>query len=37
MGPPKVVKPPVTSVQRPATSVKEQGLEAFKGWKPTVI
>ena len=34
---PKVPKPPVTSVQRPATSVKEQGLEAFKGWKPTVI
>ena len=33
------IKPssPVTGVQRPATSVREQGLEAFKGWKPTVI
>jgi len=30
-------KPPVTSVQRPATSVKEQAAEAFKGWKPKVI
>ena len=30
-------KPPVTSVQKPGLSVKEQGLEAFKGWKPTVI
>ena len=28
---------PVTGVKQPATSVKEQGLEAFKGWKPTVI
>jgi len=28
---------PVTSVQRPATSVKEQAAEAFKGWKPKVI
>ena len=28
---------PVTGVQKPATSVREQGLEAFKGWKPTVI
>jgi len=39
MGPPKVVKskPPVTGVQKPATSVKEQGLEAFKGWTPKVI
>ena len=27
---------PVTSVQRPATSVKD-AAEAFKGWKPTVI
>ena len=32
----KVPKPPVTSVQRPATSVKE--LPAWtKGWKPKVI
>ena len=30
-------KPPVTGVQRPATSVREQGLEAFKGWTPKVI
>ena len=39
MGPPKVVKPssPVTGVKQPATSVREQGLESFKGWKPTVI
>ena len=29
-------KSPVTSVQRPATSVKD-AAEAFKGWKPTVI
>ena len=28
---------PVTGVQRPATSVREQAAEAFKGWKPTVI
>jgi len=28
---------PVTGVQRPATSVKEQATEVFKGWKPTVI
>ena len=28
--------PPVASVQRPATSVKD-AAEAFKGWKPTVI
>ena len=28
---------PVTGVQKPVTSVKEQGLEAFKGWKPIVI
>ena len=32
----KTPKIPVTSVQRPATSVKE-AAEAFKGWKPTVI
>ena len=33
------IKPssPVTGVQRPATSVREQALESFKGWKPTVI
>ena len=32
----KVPKPPVTSVQRPATSVKE--LPAWtKGWKPKVL
>ena len=33
------IKPPspVTGVQRPATSVREQAAEAFKGWKPTVI
>ena len=39
MGPPKVVKSssPVTGVKQPATSVKEQALESFKGWKPTVI
>ena len=39
MGPPKVVKSssPVTGVKQPATSVREQGLESFKGWKPTVI
>ena len=30
-------KPPVTGVQRPATSDREQGLEAFKGWTPKVI
>ena len=37
---PKIpIKPPspVTGVQRPATSVREQAAEAFKGWKPTVI
>ena len=28
---------PVTSVQKPGLSVKEQATEAFKGWKPTVI
>jgi len=33
----KTPKPPVTSVQRPATSVKEQATEVFKGWKPRVI
>ena len=34
----KTPKTPVTSVQRPATSVKEQvTADAFKGWKPTVI
>ena len=32
----KTPKMPVTSVQRPATSVKD-AAEAFKGWKPTVI
>ena len=37
---PKIpIKPssPVTGVQRPVASVKEQAAEAFKGWKPTVI
>ena len=33
----KTPKMPVTSVQRPATSVREQAAKAFKGWKPTVI
>ncbi len=33
----KTLKSPVTSVQRPATSVKEQATEAFKGWIPKVI
>jgi hypothetical protein len=33
----KTPKMPVTSVQRPATSVKEQATEVFKGWKPKVI
>ena len=34
----KAPKPPVTSVQRPATSVKEQvTADAFKGWTPKVI
>ena len=33
----KTPKPPVSSVQRPATSVKEQATEAFKGWTPRVI
>ena len=33
----KVPKPPVTSVQRPVTSVKEQATEVFKGWTPKVI
>ena len=28
---------PVTGVQKPGASVKEQALESFKGWKPTVI
>ena len=28
---------PVTGVKQPATSVREQALESFKGWKPTVI
>ena len=37
MGPPKVVKPPVTSVQKPGLSVKEPAAEAFKGWTPKVI
>ena len=33
------IKPPspVTGVKQPATSVREQGLEAFKGWTPKVI
>ena len=30
-------KSPVTSIQKPGASVKDQALEAFKGWKPTVI
>ena len=33
----KTPKMPVTSVQRPVTSVKEQATEAFKGWTPKVI
>ena len=33
----KTVKPPVTGVQRPVTSVKEQATEVFKGWTPKVI
>ena len=33
----KMPKPPVSSVQRPVTSVREQAAKAFKGWKPTVI
>ena len=34
----KTPKPPVTSVQRPATSVKEQvTADFFKGWTPRVI
>ena len=33
----KTPKPPVTSVQKPATSVREQAFEAFKGWTPKVI
>ena len=33
----KTPKMPVTSVQRPATSVREQATEAFKGWTPKVI
>ena len=34
----KTPKTPVTSVQKPVTSVKEQvTADAFKGWKPTVI
>jgi len=28
---------PVTGVQKPGASIKEQGLEAFKGWTPKVI
>ena len=28
---------PVTGVQKPGASVREQALESFKGWKPTVI
>ena len=28
---------PVTGVQKPATSVREQAAEAFKGWTPKVI
>ena len=28
---------PVTGVRQPATSVKEQAAEAFKGWTPRVI
>ena len=28
---------PVSSVKEPVTSVREQALETFKGWKPTVI
>ena len=28
---------PVTGVKQPATSVREQAAEAFKGWTPTVI
>ena len=32
----KTLKPPVSSVKQPATSVKD-AAEAFKGWKPTVI
>ena len=33
------IKPPspVTGVKQPATSVKDQALEAFKGWTPKVI
>jgi len=37
MGPPKVVKPPVTGVKQPATSVTEEAAEAFKGWTPKII
>ena len=33
----KFPKPPVSSVKQPVTSVKDQALEAFKGWTPTVI
>ena len=33
----KIPKSPVTSVQKPASSVQQQAAEAFKGWKPTVI
>ena len=36
MGPPKVVKPPVTGVQKPGASAKELP-EWTKGWTPTVI
>ncbi len=34
---PKVPKPPVTGVQKPGLSVKEQATEVFKGWTPKVI
>ena len=33
----KIPKSPVTSVQKPVTSFREQAAKAFKGWKPTVI
>ena len=33
----KFPKPPVSSVKQPVTSVKDQALEAFRGWTPTVI
>ena len=34
---PKMPQSPVTGVQRPGASIKEQATEVFKGWKPTVI